>query len=86
MPELCRTPYTFYILSTCIKFQTSRPNLMGAREFLVCGVTGVPEPLQLSPIGQIVPIALTHYCVMLPLTTGLSGLPVDVKGLIAVET
>ena len=48
---------------------------MGAREFLVCGVTGVPEPLQLSPIGQIVPIALTHYCVMLLLTAGLSWSP-----------
>jgi len=24
MPELCRTPYTFYILSTCIKFQPYR--------------------------------------------------------------
>lgn len=48
---------------------------MGAREFLVCGVTGVPKSLQSSQIGQIVPIAFTHYCVMLLLTTGLSGLP-----------
>ena len=53
---------------------------MGAREFLDCGVTGVPEPLQSSPTCQIVQIAFTHYCMMLPLTTGLSD-PVDVKRL-----
>ena len=37
------------VKKTSIKFQNSSPNLMGAREFSVFGitsVTGVPKPLQ----------------------------------------
>lgn len=48
MPQYAN-PLTYLlhlVNNSCITFQTSRPNLMEAKEFLVCGVTGVPEPLQ----------------------------------------
>ena len=77
--------YLLLVNHTCTKFQTSRPNLKGATEFLVCGVTGVPEPLDnVSKWPNCVNCFYSLLCDANPHTTVLSmvaGNSMDVKRL-----
>lgn len=47
MPDYPNKPlYLQHLVNNTCKCQPSTPNLMGARKFYICGVSGVPKPLQ----------------------------------------